>query len=233
MNKLKLGEDVCVLGVNISVIDGVFKGGGKSILIKDISFIHDIKIKYINELINNNRYEFEDEVDIIDLKKSMVTNHPLLKRIFTKTQISNYNNIYVLSEQGYIKLYYLFKNKNEEIFKGVMEDYFKSDVKVIGFAHNKESRFVEMLKDILLEMGIESIPQYNVLGSRIDLYIPILKIAIEYDEDDHNKYTYDNHEGRQIKIEKELGCKFIRVTDEYSIGKAIGIVLKNIKGMVI
>ena len=57
---------------------------------------------------------------------------------------------------------------------------------------------------------------------------PNLNIAIEYDENDHNAYTYEQHEGRQKEIEKELGCKFIRVTDKNSDEYSIGFVLKEL-----
>ena len=50
----------------------------------------------------------------------------------------------------------------------------------------------------------------------IDYYIPSLNITIEYDENGHASYKYEEHEGRQKEIEKELCCKFIRVTDKES-----------------
>ena len=43
-----------------------------------------------------------------------------------------------------------------------------------------------------------------------------MNITIEYDENGHASYKYEEHEGRQKEIEKELGCKFIRVTDKES-----------------
>ena len=66
--------------------------------------------------------------------------------------------------------------------------------------------------------------QYPLFGGkyRIDAYIEELNIAIEYDENAHSNYPYEKEEGRQKEIEKELGCKFIRVSennsDEYNIG---------------
>ena len=57
---------------------------------------------------------------------------------------------------------------------------------------------------------------------------PNLNIAIEYDENYHNTYTYEQHEGRQKEIEKELGCKFIRISDKNSDDYNIGFVLKEL-----
>ena len=53
--------------------------------------------------------------------------------------------------------------------------------------------------------------QHNVLGYRIDGYFPRYKLAIEIDEQGHND-RYINYEiQRQKALEKELGCKFIRI----------------------
>ena len=63
---------------------------------------------------------------------------------------------------------------------------------------------------------------------KIDYYIQSLNIAIEYDENGHKSYTYEEHEGRQMYIENELNCKFIRVTDDESDEYNIGYIIKNI-----
>lgn len=61
----------------------------------------------------------------------------------------------------------------------------------------------------------EIIPQYSVFDGkyRIDWYVPELKIAIEFDEENHSRSdVYINEKDRQAEIEKELGCRFIRYT---------------------
>ena len=82
------------------------------------------------------------------------------------------------------------------------------------------------LKDVLQVLGFTLITQYPVLKYRIDGYIPELNIAIEYDENGHIDYSFEEHEYRQEKIEKLINCKFIRVTDSSTIGKNIGIIIK-------
>ena len=62
----------------------------------------------------------------------------------------------------------------------------------------------------------------------IDYYISNLNIAIEYDENGHKNYSHEAQEGRQKKIEKELGCRFIRVSDKNSDEYNIGLVIKEI-----
>ena len=75
---------------------------------------------------------------------------------------------------------------------------------------------------------IAGIPQYPILNYRIDYYIPNLKIAIEYDENNHKNYSYEAQEGRQKEIEKELGCRFIRVSDKQSYFENVKTVINKI-----
>lgn len=92
----------------------------------------------------------------------------------------------------------------------------------------KEPEFINQLEQVLAAFNIKGIRQYQVLNYRIDYYIPSLNIAIEYDENGHDHYTYENHELRQLEIEEKLGCKFIRVTDKNEDCYNIGLVLKQL-----
>ena len=92
----------------------------------------------------------------------------------------------------------------------------------------KEINFLNKLEQSLKPFNITGIRQYSVLNYRIDYYIPSLNIAIEYDENGHSNYTYEQHELRQEQIENELGCKFIRVTDFKTNEYNIGLVIKEI-----
>ena len=77
-------------------------------------------------------------------------------------------------------------------------------------------------------LSIIGIRQYQILQYYIDYYIPSIKLAIEYDENNHKDYTYEKQELRQEKIEKELGCKFIRLSDANDNYYNIGLVVKEI-----
>lgn len=97
------------------------------------------------------------------------------------------------------------------------------------FASNrKELKFLNELEEILAPLNIKGIHQYAILTYRIDFYIPSLKLAIEYDENDHSSYSYENHELRQYIIEQELGCKFVRLSDSKNNFYNIGIVMSKI-----
>lgn len=91
--------------------------------------------------------------------------------------------------------------------------------------NREEIDFINMLEDTLKPFRLKGTKQYKVKSYRIDYYIESINIAIEYDEADHKNYSYEKHEGRQREIEKELGCRFIRVSNNdnnaYNIGKVI------------
>ena len=131
---------------------------------------------------------------------------------------------------------------------GVIKLIQKSEVKSSGYKENfkrwliseklikdkfviksrKEINFLDKLENVLEPFGYECIRQYSILNYKIDLYIKDINIAIEYDENGHANYTYEAHEGRQKEIEKELGCKFIRVTDKENDLYNIGLVMKGL-----
>ena len=74
--------------------------------------------------------------------------------------------------------------------------------------------------------------QYNNLSYRTDLYFHDQKLAIELDENGHNKINIDYKIKRQKAIEQEIGCKFIRINpdkEEFDIIKNVNEILRHIK----
>lgn len=99
----------------------------------------------------------------------------------------------------------------------------------IDIISKKEIEFLDLLEMILEPFKFKCIRQYLVCNKfRIDLYIPNLKLAIEYDENNHKDYTYKRQKGRQKEIEQKLGCKFIRVNDSETNEYNVGLVMKVI-----
>lgn len=100
---------------------------------------------------------------------------------------------------------------------------------VIG---KKEVEFLDVLETQLKILGITKLErQYSkfLCGIyRIDLYLPQLNVAIEYDENNHKHYTFEQQELRQQLIEQELGCKFIRVNDDKSHIENSAIVIREL-----
>ena len=92
----------------------------------------------------------------------------------------------------------------------------------------EETEFISELEQFLNAQNItDGIRQFRVLNYWIDYYIPSIKLAIEYDENEHKHYSYDRHEGRQREIENKLGCKFIRVSDKNTNAYNLGIIMKG------
>ena len=84
----------------------------------------------------------------------------------------------------------------------------------LGFSHHDPIMTQEqsiLSKIVTLFSAEQIILQHNVLSYRIDAYFPKHKLAIEVDEQGHNDRDIDYEIRRQKAIEKELGCKFIRI----------------------
>lgn len=130
-----------------------------------------------------------------------------------------------LKEAGVLML--INSSRCSESVKNEFLKYLKLDNKII-VKGSVERNFLYELEESLKAFNIKGIKQFQVLSYKIDYYIPSLNIAIEYDENNHKNYTYEQHKCRQKKIEKELGCKFIRISDSKSNSYNIGYVIKNI-----
>lgn len=93
---------------------------------------------------------------------------------------------------------------------------------------NNEYEFGKMLSEALSPFHLVIKEQYQCFRYRIDFYIEPLKIAIEYDEFEHYNYSYEAQEFRQKKIERALGCRFIRISNRNSNGYNVGYVIKQV-----
>ena len=101
---------------------------------------------------------------------------------------------------------------------------------------SKETEFLSVLEEQLKVFGLSKFErQYSKLkcgNYKIDLYLPEINVAVEYDENGHKHYTYEQQELRQQLIEEELGCKFIRVTENESHIVNSAIVIKEIAKLI-
>lgn len=126
LNNLVIKEKVKVAGVEVPSINGGFGEGKKSMLSKHIAEIHEKKLFKVNEVINNNRSRFKDNIDIIDVKNNgefviLLTDN----NVMSKMQTSKADNIYLLSERGYAKLIKIFDDdKSWELYDVMLDEYF-------------------------------------------------------------------------------------------------------------
>lgn len=126
MNGLQVIGTQEFMGKEIPVIAGGFGEDCKVILAKTIAEIHGVELKEINRIINNNIDEFEEGIDILDLKGNknfeVIANH---HGIMNQNAVNRSSNIYLLSEQGYMLLVGFMKSdKAKEIRKELRRGYF-------------------------------------------------------------------------------------------------------------
>ena len=121
---VKVNGLVNIEGTKFHDIEGGFGEGKKAMLVKEIANIHGREVKKVNELINNNRKRFKDDVDIIDLKTGL-SKGLVLEMGFTNAQYGNANNIYLLSERGYSKLLKILEDDFAwEQYEKLVDGYF-------------------------------------------------------------------------------------------------------------
>lgn len=228
MNELRIVEKKEFMGKEIPVIIGGFGEDCKVLTDKMVAEIHGVEPKRIRELINNNLRRFKENIDIIDLK---VAEDSLIITDFgySSQQVKVCKNIYILSERGFAKLITLM-DKTKTIGVKFLKEYFGLEQYYPDTCDSrKEIIFLDKLEEVLKAVGIKDFSrQHKVFNYRIDLYIPSLNVSIEYDEDGHKGYSYEEHEVRQKEIEENLKCKFIRVTDFETDEHNIGLVVKEI-----
>lgn len=122
MNALKTIGKETIGNYEFTGIEGGFGKGKKAMLVKDIAKIHDKPLKAINQAINMNLKRFNVGIDVIDILK---TQSIRLTDFFTKQQIANSKNIYILSERGYAKLLKILDDdKAWDIYDLLVDNYF-------------------------------------------------------------------------------------------------------------
>ena len=121
---IKINGTRKINGKEVKVIEGGFGENCKILFAKQIAEIHDMKVKYVNELINNNRKRFKNDIDIID-----IIDNENFKVVVNDLGLKGSNrtkNIYALSERGYSKLIKIMDTDLAwDIHDDLMDNYFK------------------------------------------------------------------------------------------------------------
>ena len=150
---------------------------------------------------------------VLDAIRNVLKRNPELSSHFKKT--------------FYINL----QNKKQPMYsfdlvgENVIENKFKYNVRNARF----EYKMLNELCDFLDELHIKYIKQYPILTYKIDLFLPDYNLSVEYDEEQHKfKQKYDKN--RENNIKDILGCEFVRIKENETVGTAIGRILKEIGG---
>lgn len=172
MNNIILKEKQNFMGIQIPIIEGGFGKGQKVMLAKTIAEIHDIELRRVNELINNNLDEFEENIDILDLKTIGNNDRCELRELgFTNRDISISKNIYLLSEQGYMALVGLMRTeKAKEIRKKLRREYFamRGDRKEIGLDILGLSPELQMFNNILQTLAKNELEKKEIKKTALE-----------------------------------------------------------------
>lgn len=138
----------------------------KAMLAKEIAEIHRREVKKVNELINNNRKRFKDNVDIIDLKTGL-SKRLVLEMGLTNAQYGNANNIYLLSERGYSKLLKILEDDLAwEQYEKLVDGYFNmrseipkmsKELQAIFMIDGKQQKLENEVKDLK-----DNMPLFNI-----------------------------------------------------------------------
>ena len=141
---------------------------------------------------------------------------------------------WLINSNGAISLICNSENRSVNFKQGI-RDWLVSEGLIedlLVLKSRKEIEFIDILEEQLNIFGLTGTRQHSIKNEdnsyRIDYYIPALNIAIEYDENNHDGYSYCQHEGRQINIEEQLNCRFIRVSDDKTHIENSAIVIKEI-----
>lgn len=131
MSQIRVIDNIKFDSYEIPIIEGGFGSNKRIILVKTICDIYKFRVADINKFIKNNIEEFNVGIDIIDIKEELLKSEELRENLkFSKREVSgNTKNVYVLSEQGFMKLRILkkIKNKNcstDEILNEFVKEYF-------------------------------------------------------------------------------------------------------------
>lgn len=213
MNKVQVLFDELIKRYNLRAIT---IEGETWYSVNDLPLGKDAVRKAIQRLEKNNQKNFVNDNTRIIKNLDIISNHS-----------RNFDKINNAGERfgSEIMVVYLIQNSHMSITE---KEKYLSLFNINVVSTRKEIEFLDQLEESLKPFNIKGIRQYYILSYRIDYYIPSLNIAIEYDENDHKNYTYEQHEGRQKEIEKELNCKFIRVSDKNTNSYNVGLVIKDI-----
>jgi len=195
--------------------------------------IEIIKNKYDCHIIEeNSEYLFNasDMGKILDLKcihTALASINQNEKRKINRNTKGGDQNMVYISYNGLCKL--ILKSRKPNIIK------ISSDFGINTTIQKNICIEAEIIYNIKLAFKNEkSEDQYHVDGFKIDLYFEVYKLAIECDENHHNKEINKIKDiEREKYIKEKLGCEFIRFKPydkEFNIFKLINDIYTFIKG---
>ena len=204
--------------IDIPNIYGGFGPKQKSITDKTIAELHNMKPYHIRELINRNKNQFENAVELIDLKR-IVQNDTLLDLGYAKQSITQAKNIYLLSERGYMKLIKIMDTQLAwDIYNELLETYFylrEKEEFIInceaqdripnGFNYKEIERFIDDNPEAITEFEIDDFTPFVPAGRYPK---QLVRLVLETTDNELNKALKD-YENKTIAVKKKDNIKLL------------------------
>ena len=235
MNQTEYFSEVCKsVGENEQLLDKIWVLD----MVGDLQLINELQMATVEQVakyygtevgtikmcVSNNRREIDLDGYVVQTKDELLSKNILLKTKRGGFDILNnegevvasgsHKGISLFPKRAILRVGMLLRDS--EVADMVRDELGLSCNTKLGL--RKEIEFLTVLEKQLQVLGITRFErQYSKLkcgNYRIDLYLPEINVAIEYDENGHRGYTYEAQELRQELIERELGCRFIRVSDD-------------------
>jgi very-short-patch-repair endonuclease len=140
--------------------------------------------------------------------------------------MSKINNIYITIELAMLLANNCFTEKSSKFFNFLNNNFDNQYIK--PHVKRSEIEFFNILNPIIKELGYDIKRQLYIDKFRVDGYIEDIKLAIEFDENNHKNYTYEQQDGREEYIKSKLNCNFVRVSDLEDYGVSISKIIKYI-----
>ena len=128
MKNLVINGTQNFMNKEIPVVSGGFGENKKCISDKTIAEIHNMRTADVRRRVFDNLNRFKENIDFIDLKRSVHQTHTLnLEELgYTKSSITQAEHIYLLSERGYAKLIKIMDTDLAwEIHDKLIDEYFE------------------------------------------------------------------------------------------------------------
>jgi very-short-patch-repair endonuclease/biotin operon repressor len=207
-------------GFNVRI---VLSNGTELFIAKDIAEL--LKYKRPAKAVNDN---CKNVINLNEILNSSI------QRLFEKSDIEYFRktfgtrwaNTQFIKESDVWRLIHKSQKVTEQEKKNIVNffDFTKTEI----FTSRQEIEFGKELKNFIKTIyNLEVQTQYFVKNYKLDFYIPELNLAIEFDEK-HHKYQKEEDKKRANEIKNILNCKFVRVSEEQSIGEQLGLVMKAI-----
>ena len=203
------------------------EGFGRCVSLRELHEGLKIKSKFNDFAKRMCGYGFEDNIDYIKATKKVTLNNEGKNRAYNEEEyiitIDMAKEICMIQRRNKMAgelLEYLIKKDNREVM-----------VLTKHTTTRFELSFGEQLQETLKPLGIKIEVQKSIFNGkyRIDFYLPEYKLAIEYDEEQHNNdINRIKDKQREEEIKNELHCDFIRLNYKDTDAYNVGLVLKKI-----